>query len=454
MTQVLSLILAGGKGDRLSPLTRDRAKPAVPFGGLYRIIDFALSNCVNSGLRQIFVLTQYKSMSLDRHLHQAWNSFPREWGEFIDVLPPQQRVGEHWYRGTADAVYQNLEAIRKTNADQVLILCGDHIYKMDYRELLNQHAASGADVTVGCIPVPLDDASSFGIMQVSSEGRIIDFQEKPAHPKPMPDVSDHCLASMGIYVFDTAFLLDRLSRDAEDSRSAHDFGKNIIPSLIRSHDVRVFPFHDSTGNSAYWRDVGTLDAYYQANMDLLEEEPRLDLYDPEWRFHTYLPPLPPPRVGGHAGDHDGFKGHSIRNVMIAPGAVLSDADVECSIISTNVRLRSGVVVWESILLDGVTVGRNACIRRAIIDKDVFIPDEAMIGFDPSFDQARGFTITESGVVVVPKGTNVGRMPRPRTTDSRFVPGRHSDDGQMSTANAVGVSSSAFKDQARSRRNES
>lgn len=441
MVQVLSLILAGGKGDRLSPLTRDRAKPAVPFAGLYRIIDFALSNCVNSGLRQIFVLTQYKSMSLDRHLQQAWNSFPREWGEFIDVLPPQQRVGEHWYRGTADAVYQNLEAIRRTNADHVLILCGDHIYKMDYRELLDQHMASGADVTVGCIPVPLDDASSFGIMQVSQDWRIVDFQEKPAHPKPMPDATDHCLASMGIYVFDTAFLLERLSRDAQDSRSAHDFGRNIIPSLIRSHDVRAFPFRDSTGNSGYWRDVGTLDAYYQANMDLLEDEPRLDLYDPEWRFHTYLPPLPPPRVGGHAGGLDGFHGHSIRNVLIAPGAVLSDADVECSILAPNVRLHSGVMVWDSILMTGVTVGRNARIRRTIIDKDVFIPDEAMIGFDPQLDQARGFTITESGVVVVPKGTNVGRMPRSRVPDGGTLSSRSLHDGQMSPS-SVGVSSSA------------
>lgn len=432
MAQVLSIILAGGKGDRLSPLTRDRAKPAVPFGGIYRIIDFALSNCVNSGLRQIFVLTQYKSMSLDRHLHFAWNGFPREWGEFIDVLPPQQRVGEHWYRGTADAVFQNLEAIRKTNADQVLILCGDHIYKMDYRELLNAHAASGADVTVGCIPVPLDDASSFGIMQVGDDWRITDFDEKPAHPKPMPDVSDHCLASMGIYVFDTAFLLERLRRDAEDSRSAHDFGKNIIPSLIRTHDVRAFPFHDSDGNSAYWRDVGTLDAYYQANMDLLEEQPRLDLYDSEWRFHTYLPPLPPPRVGGHTGGLEGYNGHAIRNVLIAPGAVLSDADVESSVLSPNVRLGSGTMVWDSLLLDGVTVGRNARIRRAIIDKDAFIPDEAMIGFDPQLDQERGFTITESGVVVVPKGTNVGRRPKPRTTERRAVSARGSNDGEMSS----------------------
>lgn len=441
MSQVLSIILAGGKGDRLSPLTRDRAKPAVPFAGIYRIIDFALSNCVNSGLRQMFVLTQYKSMSLDRHLRQAWNSFPREWGEFIDVLPPQQRIGEHWYRGTADAVFQNLEAIRRTNADHVLILCGDHVYQMDYRELLNQHEASGADVTVACIPVPLDDASNFGIMQVGQDWRITDFHEKPAHPKPMPDASDYCLASMGIYVFDTAFLLERLRRDAEDSRSAHDFGKSIIPSLIRSHDVRAFPFHDSTGNSAYWRDVGTLDAYYQANMDLLEEQPRLDLYDPQWRFHTYLPPWPPPRVGVHTNGHDGSNGHSIRNALIAPGAMLSDADVENSVLSPNVRLGSGTMVWDSILMDGVTVGRNARIRRAIIDKDVFVPDEAMIGFDQQLDRARGFTITESGVVVIPKGTNVGRMPRPRTTEIRVVPGRSSNnDGQMSSVE-VGSSSS-------------
>lgn len=442
MTQVLAIILAGGKGDRLSPLTRDRAKPAVPFAGIYRIIDFALSNCVHSGLRQVFVLTQYKSMSLDRHLHHAWSSFPREWGEFIDVLPPQQRIGEHWYRGTADAVYQNLEAIRKTNADHVLILCGDHIYKMDYRDLLNEHAASGADVTVGCIPVPLDDASSFGIMQVSQDWRITDFHEKPAHPKPMPDASDHCLASMGIYVFDTTFLLERLSRDAQESRSAHDFGRNIIPSLIRSHDVRAFPFHDATGNSAYWRDVGTLDAYYQANMDLLEEQPRLDLYDSAWRFHTHVPPLPPPRVGGHQGGLDGFNGHAMRNVMISPGAVLSDADVESSVLSPNVRLGSGTMVWDSILLDGVTVGRNARIRRAIIDKDVFVPDDTMIGFDLQMDQARGFTITESGVVVISKGTIVGRMPKPRTTDNRSVQTRSGGNGEMNSATAVGANSAA------------
>lgn len=454
MTQALAIILAGGRGDRLSPLTRDRAKPAVPFAGIYRIIDFALSNCVNSGLRQIFVLTQYKSMSLDRHLHQAWNSFPREWGEFIDVLPPQQRIGEHWYRGTADAVYQNLEAIRRANADHVLILCGDHIYKMDYRDLLNEHTSSGADVTVGCIPVPLDDASSFGIMQVSQDWRITDFHEKPAHPKPMPDVPDHCFASMGIYVFDTTFLLERLSCDAEDSRSAHDFGKNIIPSLIRSHNVRAFPFHDSMGDRAYWRDVGTLDAYYQANMDLLEEEPRLDLYDPAWRFHTYLPPCPPPRVGTHHAGQEGVNGHAMRNVMISPGAVLSDSDVESSVLSPNVRLGSGTKVWDSLLLDGVTVGRNARIRRAIIDKDVFVPDEAMIGFDQQLDRARGFTITESGVVVIPKGTTVGRMPRPRTTDNRFVQTRSGGNREMSSAVVIGANSSAHRDQNQSRGDES
>jgi len=280
MRNNVALILAGGKGSRLEPLTRDRAKPAVPFGGCYRILDFALSNCINSGLRRILVLTQYKAASLDRHIHQAWRFLCRELNEYVDVLPPQQRIDEQWYQGTADAVYQNIYTIEKTDADNILILSGDHIYKMDYDVLLKEHIESNAAVTIGCLPVSIEEGKEFGVMGIDSDQRVIDFQEKPEQPKSIPGDPDRCLASMGIYAFKSDFLFEELCRDATMRESSHDFGKDIIPRIIDKHLVRAFLFKDkNSGERSYWRDVGTLDAYYEANMDLIAVHPQLNLYD-------------------------------------------------------------------------------------------------------------------------------------------------------------------------------
>lgn len=291
MKNVLAVVLAGGKGSRLEPLTRDRAKPAVPFGGCYRIIDFTLSNCLNSGIRKILVLTQYKAMSLDRHITLGWRSFLcRELGEFIDVVPPQQRIDEKWYQGTADAVYQNIYTLEKERPEHVVILAGDHIYKMDYGQLVASHEANNADLTIAALPVSKEEAREFGVMQVDSTNRIIGFEEKPKNPKPIPGEPDRCLASMGIYVFNSHFLFDELCKDATLPESAHDFGRNIIPSIINSRRVFAFPFKDENRKAdAYWRDVGTIDAYFQANLELTNVDPQLNLYDDHWPVRTYQP---------------------------------------------------------------------------------------------------------------------------------------------------------------------
>ena len=402
MSNVLTIVLAGGKGERLQPLTNDRAKPAVPFAGVYRIIDFTLSNCLNSGLRQIMVMTQYKSQSLQRHLRLAWGNLNREWGEFLDVVPPQQRTDGGWYAGTADAVYQNLYALEQSDAEHVLILSGDHVYKMDYRELLQDHITNRADVTIACVPVPLKEGSDFGIMRVDGRNNVLEFSEKPAHPDPMPGDPRNCLASMGVYVFRTKFLLNQLRRDGTNARSRHDFGHNIVPSLIGTHRVRAFPFRDqATGQSAYWRDVGTLDAYYSASMDLLSERPGMDLQDDSWRVHTYVPPAAPSLVG--FTDCPDSLNHRLRNVLVSPGCIVASACVVRSILSPKVRIARGSEVQDSILLDGVTVGENCHIRRAIIDKGVSIPDGTSIGFDRDEDKLRGFIITDSGLVIIPRG---------------------------------------------------
>lgn len=403
MKGVLALVLAGGKGSRLEPLTRDRAKPAVPFGGAYRIIDFTLSNCINSGLRRMLVLTQYKAASLDRHLYLGWRFLCRELGEFIDVLPPQQRIDEHWYQGTADAVYQNIYSIEQSRPEYVIILSGDHIYKMDYSELIRDHIDSKAECTIGCIPVPLEEGSQFGVMQIDDSNRVVKFREKPESPDPMPDDSSRCLASMGIYVFSANFMFEELCRDATDNDSAHDFGKNIIPSIIESHLVRAFPFRDkNTGDGRYWRDVGTLDAYYEANMDLIAIDPQLNLYDRSWEIRTYQPSDPPPKfVFAQSGDSQPRVGQALDS-MVCNGSIISGGRVERSIISYNVRVNSWAHVQDSILFDGVIVGRHAKIRRAIIDKGVSIPAHTQIGFDHEADRARGFIVTESGVVVIGK----------------------------------------------------
>jgi glucose-1-phosphate adenylyltransferase len=403
MRGVLTLVLAGGKGTRLEPLTRDRAKPAVPFGGAYRIIDFTLSNCINSGLRRILVLTQYKAASLDRHLYLGWRFLCRELGEFIDVLPPQQRIDEHWYQGTADAVYQNIYSIEQTRPEYVVILSGDHIYKMDYSDLIQQHIDSKAPCTVGCIPVPLSEGTDFGVMQIDSNERVISFREKPSDPDHMPDDSTRCLASMGIYVFNANFLFEELCRDATNNDSSHDFGKNIIPSILGTHLVQAYSFRDkNTGDGRYWRDVGTLDAYYAANMDLIAVDPQLNLYDRTWEIRTYQPPNPPPKFVFAQTEGPQPRVGQALDSMVCAGSIISGGKVERSIISPNVRVNSWAHVQDSILFEGVNVGRHAKIRRAIIDKGVTIPARAQIGYDLEADRRRGFVVTDEGVVVIGK----------------------------------------------------
>jgi glucose-1-phosphate adenylyltransferase len=402
--RVLTIVLAGGKGTRLEPLTRDRAKPAVPFGGIYRIIDFPLSNCINSGLRQIMVLTQYKARSLDRHLTNAWTFLSRELGEFIEVLPPQQRIDEHWYKGTADAIYQNIYSIEKEDPEYVLILAGDHIYKMDYGDMLRQHLERSADLTIGCIPVPLRESIHFGVMQVDKQDKVIGFQEKPREASPLPDDPHRCLGSMGIYVFAAKLLYELLLQDAGRQDSEHDFGKNIIPRMMETHKVFAFRFRDKNRKAVpYWRDVGTLDAYYQANMDLVEIDPVLNLYDRDWPIRTWQPQMPPPKfVFSDEGTGQHVRRGEAIDSMVCQGCIISGGHVRKSILAPDVRVNSYALVESSILFEGVDIGRNCRIRRAIIDKDVKVPQASTIGYDLEQDKARGFVTTEQGVVVIPK----------------------------------------------------
>lgn len=402
---VLAVILAGGRGTRLEPLTRDRAKPAVPFGGAYRIIDFTLSNCYNSGIRKILMLTQYKAMSLHRHIAMGWSRyFCREMGEFADVVPPQQYIDENWYLGTADAVYQNMFAIDTEHPDYVIILGGDHIYKMDYSKMLNFHIVNNADATVAAIPVaPTEAAGQFGVMTVDHDFRIIDFEEKPLHPKLIPGLTDRCLCSMGIYIFSTAFLRDELHRDASDSGSQHDFGNNVIPSVIKDHRIFAYPFMDENRKTeAYWRDVGTLDAFYEANMDLVSVDPLLNLYDEQWSIYTHHPNYPPTKFVFFNADRTGAAMDSI----VCPGSIISGGLVNRSILGHQCRVNSFSRVEESVLFAGVNVGRGAKIRRAIIDKEVNIPPNTTVGYDLDHDKSRGFTVTDNGIVVIAKQEHV------------------------------------------------
>lgn len=406
MRGVVTVILAGGKGTRLEPLTRDRAKPAVPFGGLYRIIDFTLSNCINSGLRRVLVLTQFKSRSLDRHIRYGWNFLSSELGESVEVLPPQQRIDETWYKGTADAIYQNIYSIERERADYVVILAGDHIYKMDYGHMIRAHRDRGADVTIGCIPVPLSEVKHFGIMQTATDDRVVNFLEKPKTADAMPGDSRHALGSMGIYVFNTRLLFELLCEDAAKVHSSHDFGKNIIPQMIDTGmKVYAHRFRDENRKATpYWRDVGTLDAYYQANMDLVAVEPFLNMYDASWPIRTVQPQLPPPKF---VFTGEGMAGHARRgeahDSIVCAGSIVSGGQVRRSILSPRTRVNSYAVVEDSILLDGVDIGRYCRVRRAIIDKDVKLPPYTVLGYDQEFDRRRGFTVTEQGVVIVSKG---------------------------------------------------
>ncbi len=403
---VLTVILAGGKGTRLDPLTRDRAKPAVPFGGAYRIVDFTLSNCLNSGLRRVLVLTQFKSRSLDRHIRRGWNFLASELGEAVEVLPPQQRIDETWYSGTADALYQNIYTMEKDPAADVVVLAGDHIYKMDYGGMVAAHRATGAALTVGCIPVPLADVDQFGILRADAAGRIHEFREKPARADPLPDDPAHALGSMGIYVFPTRVLFELLCQDAADAHSSHDFGKDIIPGMLAAGlPVFAYRFLDENRKAApYWRDVGTLDAYYQANMDLVAVEPTLNLYDARWPVRTWQPQLPPAKfVFGEHGEPGSVRRGSAIESIVSAGCILSGGVVRRSVLSPNVRVNSYATVDDSILFDGVDVGRHSRVRRAIIDKEVKLPPGTVIGYDAAHDRRRGFTVSDGGVVVVAKG---------------------------------------------------
>ena len=404
MRDVLTLILAGGKGTRLEPLTRDRAKPAVPFGGLYRIIDFPLSNCLNSNLRKILVLTQYKARSLDRHLNLGWNFLSPQLDEYVEVLPPQQRIDEHWYKGTADAIYQNIYVIEKANPKYIVILAADHIYKMDYSEMIRLHIERGSDLTIGCIPVPVGEANQFGVLDVDTNDRITTFVEKPENPPEIVGNPGFSLASMGIYVFTAASLFELLFEDAVRKNSSHDFGKNIIPNIISRLNVHAFRFQDKNKKSVpYWRDVGTLDAYYQANMDLVGIDPVLNLYDTEWPIRTFQPQFPPPKF---VFNDEGTRGKSRRgeahDSIICQGSIISGGSVSRSILSSGVRVNSYATVDDCILFEGVNVGRHSRIRRAIIDKNVQLPPDTVIGYDIEEDRKRGFTVSENGIVVISK----------------------------------------------------
>ena len=408
MENVLAVVLAGGKGSRLEPLTRDRAKPAVPFGGAYRIIDFTLSNCLHSRIRKILVLTQYKAASLDRHINIGWRHlFCRELGEFIDVVPPQQRIDENWYLGTADAVYQNIYTIEKERPQYVVILAGDHIYKMDYGKLVETHIANQADMTVASLRVTKAEAREFGVMAVDETNRVVGFEEKKKDPKTIPGDPEHCLASMGVYVFTAKFMFDQLCRDATVEESQHDFGRNIIPAIIDTHRVFAYPFRDENLKSdAYWRDVGTLDAYYEANMDLVSVDPLLNVYDERWPLRTYHPNYPPPKfVFAGEGGHEARRGQALDSV-VCTGSIISGGTVSGSIVGSNCRINSFAHVQDSILFEGVNVGRHAKVRRAIIDKGVHIPPGIEIGYDVEQDRARGFTISEGGIVVIAKADGV------------------------------------------------
>ncbi len=394
----LALVLAGGRGERLGELTTWRAKPAVPFGGKFRIIDFALSNCVNSGVRRIGVLTQYKAHSLIRHLVRGWGNLREELGEFMDVLPASQRVDDEWYRGTADAVYQNLDIIRNHQPKYVIILGGDHIYKMDYGLMLAEHVANKADVTVGCIEVPLEEAANaFGVAVIDDERRIVEFQEKPAHPKPTPESPELCLASMGIYVFNTEFLYERLIADTDMKDSRHDFGADILPYSVPRYRVFAYPFRTGDGERAYWRDVGTLDSYWQANMELVDVVPDLNLYDREWPILTDQAQLAPAKF--IFDDDDGRRGLAIDS-MVSGGCVISGAQLRRSVLFSNVRVEARTQLSESVVLPDVHIGEDCRIRRAIIDRGSVIAPGTQIGVNVTADRERGFRVTESGVTLV------------------------------------------------------
>ena len=392
----LALVLAGGRGSRLHELTDIRAKPAVYFGGKFRIIDFPLSNCVNSGIRRIGVLTQYKAHSLIRHLVHGWTSFATALGEFVEVLPASQRTTGEWYAGTADAIYQNLDIIRALNPKFVLVLSGDHIYKMDYGNLLAHHVEMEADMTVACVDVSLEDARGFGVMSVDEEQRVIGFDEKPANPSPQPGIPDKALASMGNYVFNTEFLYEQLELDAKNPQSSHDFGNDIIPAIIDSYRVYAYPFRDAeTGRQPYWRDVGTVDAFWEANMELVAITPELNLYDNQWPIQTYQRQLPSAKFVFQTPGREGKALDSI----VSGGCLISGAEIRRSLLFSQVHVHSYSRVDESVVLPEVDIGRSCRITRAVIDRGCQLPEGTVIGEDLETD-AKRFRVTDTGIALV------------------------------------------------------
>ncbi len=401
MQNVLAILLAGGAGERLSPLTLNTAKPAVPFGGTYRIIDFTLSNCINSNIRRIFILTQYKALELTRHIREGWTIFSAELNEFIEVIPPMKRVHEGWYLGTADAVYQNIESIEVEGPSHTLILSADHIYKMDYHEMVAWHDLKDADVTIATIQIAPSEAGRFGIVEIDANYRVTGFEEKPQHGHPSPSVFNPNMASasMGIYVFRTAKLIEALNEDADDPHSSHDFGKDILPKCIENCKVMAYDFRDLNQKTVrYWRDVGTLDAYYDANMDLISVVPEFNLYDKNWPIRTRLQQQPPAKfVFAVEGRRMGVAMDSI----VAAGCIVSGGRVTRSILSPGVRVNSYCEIDSCILMADSEIGRYSRLTRTIVPSGVAVPENSIIGFDPEQDRARGYTVTESGVVVLP-----------------------------------------------------
>jgi len=407
MKDTLGVLLAGGAGERLYPLTRDRAKPAVTFGGIYRIIDITLSNCLNSGLRRVHILTQYKALSLNRHIREGWNIFGHEIGEFIEILPPMKRVSENWYMGTADAVYQNIYSIGSEQPKQVLVLSGDHIYKMDYGRMLRQHEETGTDVTVATLLTEPDECRHFGVVEIDRDSRIVGFQEKPKVTDiRSPYDPSKISASMGIYVFNTEVLIPVLLKDAEDPESSHDFGKDILPKMLADYRVYSFNFVDENKKEAlYWRDVGTLEAYYEANMDLVSVSPVFNLYDEEWPIRTHQRQYPPAKFVFAEANR---MGHALDS-LISQGCIISGGQVQNCVLSPDVRINSFSEVESSILFSHVNVGRRCRIRRAIIDRDVHIPEGTTIGYDPEADRQRYF-VTESGITIVTRDYSLFENP--------------------------------------------